>query len=140
MKNEKTVLVCVTAQESSENLVKAGKAIAERYEAGLEVVSVLPMVDSENRINPQIVESLYRSAQNQGGEMAIYFSNDAALTVSAHIARTKPLSLVVGFPGERSNDFIATIRLLVPEVPISMVSADGQIYNMLPQEVTPVKK
>ncbi len=136
MKNERTVLVCVTAQESSEALVKAGKAIAARNKAYLEVVSVLPMMTSDSRVNPQVLEKLYRTAQQQGGEMAIYFSDDPILTVSAHIAKRKPLTIVVGFPGENSNDFISTIRLLLPSVPISMVGKEGEIYNMLPYEAT----
>lgn len=138
MKNNRTVLVCITPQESSENLVKAGKAIAERNKAGLEVVSVLPMIDSDNRVDPQVLEKLYRTAQKQGGEMAVYFSNDPMITVSAHIARKKPLTIVVGFPGEKSNHFISTIHLLVPEIPISMVATDGKIYNMLPHEAAPM--
>ncbi len=136
MKNERTVLVCVTVQESSEALVKAGKAIAARNKASLEVVSVLPMMTSDRRVNPQVLERLYRMAQQQGGEMAIYFSDDPILTISAHIAKRKPLTIVTGFPGENSNDFISTIRLLLPSVPISMVGKEGEIYNMLPYEAT----
>lgn len=136
MKNERTVLVCVTPQESSKTLVKAGKAIADRNKASLEVVSVLPMMTTDSRVNPQTLEKLYRLAQNQGGEMAVYFSDDPILTVSAHIAKRKPLTIVTGFPGEKSNNFICTIHLLLPEVPISMVSADGTIYNVLPYEAT----
>lgn len=141
MKNDRTVLVCVTAQESSERLVKAGKAIAQRNKAKLEVVSVLPMMNNDNRVNPQVLEKLYRLAQSQGGETALYFSDDnPTLTVSAHIAKRKPLTIVVGFPGEKSNDFVHTIHLLLPEIPISMVSTDGKIYNILPCEQTPVMK
>lgn len=140
MKNDRTVLVCITAQESSEKLVEAGKAIADKNKADLEVVSVLPMMNSDSRVNPQVLEKLYRLAQSRGGKMALYFSDDPTLTVSAHIAKRKPLTLVVGFPGERSNDFVHTIHLLLPEVPISMVSGDGKIYNILPCEQTPVVK
>ena len=134
MKNERTVLVCVTAQKSSEILVAAGKAIAEKNKASLEVVSVLPIVSSDCRIQPETIEALYSAARNHGGEMAVYFSDDPILTVSAHIAKRKPLTVVVGFPGEDSNDFINTLHLLLPEIPISMVEKQGTIYNMLPAE------
>lgn len=140
MKNDRTVLVCVTAQESSERLVKAGKAIADRNKAKLEVVSVLPMMNNDNRVNPQVLEKLYRLSQSQGGATALYFSDDPTLTVSAHIAKRKPLTIAVGFPGEKSNDFVHTIHLLFPEIPISMVSSDEKIYNILPCEQTPVMK
>lgn len=134
MNREKTVLVCVTAQQSSENLVKAGKLLSEKWDAKLEVVSVLPIGKSENPIDPEIIEKLYQSANKQGGEMAVYFSDDPTFTVCAHIAKRKPLTLVVGFPGAKSNNFISTIHLLLPELPISMIDADGTAYNILPCE------
>lgn len=134
MKHKKTVLVCVTAQESSKNLVKAGKAIAAKNEAELEVVSVLPIEQGKNKIEPQVVEKLYQTAKNEGGEMALYFSDEPILTLSAHIAKRKPLTIVTGFPGENSNDFINTIHLLLPKLSISMVDKQGMIYNILPYE------
>lgn len=135
MKKEKTVLVCITPQESSKQLVKAGRAIADKHGAKLEVVSVLPFQQNgQYKIESDIVEKLYQTAVSQNGEMAVYFSDDPILTVSAHMARKKPLTLVVGFPGEKSNNFISAIHLFVPDVPISMVDTQGIIYNILPCE------
>ena len=134
MSKEKTVLVCVTPQESSKTLVKAGRTIAEKSKANLEVVSVLPVEKKENPIDPQTLEMIYATAKEQGGEMAIYFSDDPTYTVIAHIAKRKPLTIVVGFPGAKSNNFISMIHLLLPDIPISMVDKDGTVYNILPQE------
>ena len=136
MKKEKTVLVCITPQESSKQLVKSGRAIAEKHGAKLEVVSVLPLCqgDGEYKIEPDTIEKLYQTARSEKGEMAVYFSDDPILTVSAHIAKRKPLTLVVGFPGERSNNFVSAIHLLLPDIPVSMVDARGVIYNILPYE------
>lgn len=134
MPKDKTVLVCVTAQESSKGLVKAGKNIADENKAGLEVVSVLPVEKKDNPIDPQALEMLYRTTREQGGEMAVYFSDDPTLTVIAHIAKRKPLTIVVGFPGARSNNFISMIHLLLPDTPISMVDKDSTVYKILPQE------
>ena len=136
MKKEKTVLVCITPQESSKLLVKAGRALADKYGANLEVVSVLPFIekDGQHKIESDIIEMLYQTAKAEKGEMAVYFSDDPILTVSAHIAKREPETLVVGFPGERSNNFISTIHLLLPDIPISMVDTNGTIYNILPYE------
>ncbi|MDD6146472.1 MAG: hypothetical protein ACI4VI_06115 [Acutalibacteraceae bacterium] len=134
MKNNKTVLVCVTPQESSEVLLKAGKAIADENGAELEIVSVLPFEEGEYRVDPQVLEKLYQTAQKEGGEMALYFSDDPILTVTAHTAKRKPITLVVGFPGENSNNFISTIHLLIPDIPISMIDKDSKVYNILPCE------
>ena len=135
MKKEKTVLVCITPQESSKTLVKTGKVLADKHGAKLEVVSVLPFQQNgQYKIESDIVEKLYQTAISENGEMAVYFSDDPILTVSAHIAKRKPLTIVVGFPGEKSNGFISMIHLLLPDVPISMVGVDGTVYNILPCE------
>ncbi len=135
MKKEKTVLVCITPQESSKILVKTGKVLADKHGAKLEVVSVLPFQQNgQYKIESDIVEKLYQTAISENGEMAVYFSDDPILTVSAHIAKRKPLTIVVGFPGEKSNNFISMIHLFVPDVPISMVGVDGTMYNILPCE------
>ncbi|MBQ7118247.1 MAG: hypothetical protein IJN88_08560 [Clostridia bacterium] len=140
MNNRRTVLVCVTAQQSSETLVKAGKVLSDKWGAELEVVSVLPLSKNENPVNPDILENLYQTAQSEGGEMAVYFSDDPIITVCAHIAKRKPLTLVTGFPGANSNDFIGTIHLLLPELPISMIDRDGTAYNILPCETNTAVK
>ena len=140
MNNRRTVLVCVTAQQSSEALVKAGKVLSDKMGAELEVVSVLPLAKSENPVNPEILEMLYQTAQKEGGEMAVYFSDEPTITVCAHIAKRKPLTIVTGFPGANSNNFIATIHLLLPELPISMIDHDGTAYNILPCETNTAVK
>ena len=136
MKKDRTVLVCVTVQSSSESLIRAGKAMAEKNSAILEIISVIPIDDEERRFDPRDLDRLYTCAKDHGGEMAIYFSDDPIMTVCAHIAKHKPLTLVTGFPGERSNNFISLIHLILPEVPISMVDSKGTVYNMLPSEAT----
>ena len=136
MKNERTVLVCVTVQSSSENLIRAGKAIAEKNSASLEIVTVIPIDSPERKFDPEKLDSLYTCAKSYGGEMAVYFSDDPIMTVCAHTAKREPITLVTGFPGEKSNNFISLIRLILPEVPISMVDAKGTIYNMLPDQAT----
>ncbi len=139
MNNQKTVLVCVTAQSSSENLIHSGKALAEKNSANLEIVSVIPIEEDNRDFDPQVLENLYSSSRTNGGELAVYFSDDPIMTVCAHIAKRKPLTLVVGFPGERSNNFVSLIHLILPDVPISMVDAKGTIYNILPNEAAPIK-
>ena len=73
MKKEKTVLVCITPQESSKQLVKAGRAIAQKHGANLEVVSVLPLMEKDGQYNFQAetVEKLYQTAKKEKGEMAM---------------------------------------------------------------------
>lgn len=134
MNERNNVLVCVTPQESSKNLIEAGKVLAAKNDAELQVITVLPLNGGTQKDCPQMLDTLFQSVQKAKGEMAVYFSDDPDLTIAAHMAKTKPILLVVGFPGENSNNFISLIHLLVPETPISMVDKDKRIYNMLPFE------
>ena len=134
MNERNNVLVCVTPQESSKNLIEAGRVLAAKNDAELQVITVLPLNGGTQRDCPQMLDTLFQSVQKAKGEMAVYFSDDPDLTIAAHMAKTKPILLVVGFPGENSNNFVSLIHLLVPETPISMVDKDKRIYNMLPFE------
>ncbi len=139
MNKQKTVLVCVTAQSSSENLIHSGKLLAEKNSAELEVVSVIPLESDYSDFDPQVLENLHAAARRHGGEIAVYFSDDPIMTVCAHTAKRKPLTIVTGYPGENSNNFISLIHLLLPDIPISMVDASGTVYNILPSEAAPIK-
>ena len=139
MKNQRTILVCVTAQSSSENLIHTGKALADKNSADLEIVSVVPLNNGDRKFDPQALDKLHTCSKEHGGEMAIYFSDDPIMTVCAHIAKRKPLTLVTGFPGEKSNNFISLIHLILPDVPISMVDTTGTVYNIIPNEAHPIK-
>ncbi len=134
MDEKKIVLVCVTPQESSKRLVSAGKILAEKNSAELEVISVLPLKINDPKADVKIVEEIHHFAKDVNGKMALYFSDDPTLTVAAHIGKTKPFLLVTGFPGEDSNGFVSTIRLLIPDLPISMVDGE-KVYNILPFEM-----
>ena len=136
--SKRTVLVCVTPQASSERLVRVGKTLSEKYDCALNIVSVLPEEFGGDPKVPQALEQIYHFASQSGGELAIYFNDDPALTVAAHAAACKPLMLVTGFPGENSNRFVSLIHLLVPTLPISMVDADETVYHMLPTQASPV--
>lgn len=131
-----SVLVCVTPQESSKKLVEAGRKIAENSYAELEVITVLPPDFNTKSNNPVIIDSLHRWAKDNCGKMAVYYSDEPIMTIAAHIGKTKPESIVVGFPGENSNDFISIIRMLFPLLPISMIDGE-KIYNLLPFEAMP---
>lgn len=134
MNEPNSVLVCVTPQESSKNLIEAGRVLAEKNGAELQVITVLPLDGKTQQDFPKMLDSLFQTVLDSKGEMAVYFSDDPALTIAAHMAKTKPMVLVVGFPGEKSNKFVSLIHMLMPETPISMVDTDQRIYNMLPFE------
>ena len=103
MKAQNTVLVCVTPQESSRTLVEAGRVLAEKNQAALEVISVLPISANFSKNEPATLEKLFSFAQNAGGQMAVYFSDDPVLTVAAHISKEPSHAACDGLPGRRQQ-------------------------------------
>lgn len=130
MKN-RCVLVCVTAQQSSKHLVEVGKKLADKYSAILEVVSVLPQ-ETDERVDIKTIEEIHHLTKDYGGEMMLYFNDEPVLTLTAHIGKKKPMTVVTGYPGENSNSFIETLHLLCPDQEVSMVNGE-QIYTVLPK-------
>ncbi len=122
------VLVCVTDQLSCERLIRAGAALAQKYGVPVRVLSVLP----EGLVSPQtskVLQSLYDIASSLGAEMTFYFNNEPALTAAVHASQTGAIHLVSGTPGTNSNLFIETIKGLMPELPLSVVDADGKLFT-----------
>lgn len=136
---KRCVLVCVTAQQSSKALVRAGKKLAEKYETTLETVSVLPPNKEDERIDIDAINEIHDMTEECGGEMMIFFHDEPVYTLIAHIGKKKPLTVVTGYPGEMSNNFIDTLRLILPEQEIAMVNGE-KIYTMLPKRAITKEK
>ncbi len=135
MKNNSCVLVCVTPQKQCEQLIRSGAVIARQYGVPLEVLSVFHERDGASP-DPKVLEELYECARKENAQMSVYF-NDSPVILSAVIAKKKgAVDIVVGFPKERSTHFVSSLRMLLPDVQISMVDVDdgGKIYRMIPQE------
>ena len=128
---KKRIIVCVTAQQSSKKLVEAGKTLAEKYDAVLETVSVLPPNTEDSRIDTAAIDEIHRMTEEFGGEMMIIFNDEPVYALIAHIGKKKPLTVVTGYPGERSNNFIDSLRMILPSQEIAMVNGE-QIYTILP--------
>lgn len=130
MKTEKpaSVLVCVTDQPSCRRLILAGVEIAKTYGASVQVVSIQP----EGLVSPltaNALQNLYDVSSSLGAEMTVYFNNEPALTAAVHAAKTGAIHLVSGTPGADSNLFIETIKKLLPELPLSIVDAEGHMVT-----------
>ena len=122
------VLVCVTDQPSCLRLVDAGMKIAKQYGAPVKVVSILrPGPLNEN--TAEIMQKLYNICSRMGAEITIYFNDEPAITAAVHARKTNAVHIVSGAPGVDSNSFIETIKGLLPDLPVSIISADDDIYT-----------
>lgn len=134
MKKNKCILVCVTPQNSSEQLIKAGAALAREKNLPLKICSVLPSANVSDS-QSEIMENLYQQAKNADAEMTLYFNDSPAITVSLYALKTNAENIVVGFPREHGSPFIQSVHMLTPKIPVTMVDVDGRIYQMNPEIV-----
>lgn len=122
------VLVCVTDQLSCERLINAGVVLAKSQELPVRVLSVLP----EGLVNEHtaaVMQSLYDTASALGAEMTFYFNGSPALTAAVYATKHKAVHIISGSPGSNSNQFIETVKGLLPEIPVTIVDTDGQMFT-----------
>lgn len=138
MKDKSCVLVCVTPQSECERLIKSGALLAKEKGVALEVLSVFHEKDGFCP-NPAVLEELYSCAKEKNAQMSVYFNDSPAIVAAVHAKKKGAVDIVVGFPKERSTQFISAMHTLVPDIPISMVDVDdnGKIYRMIPQAKEP---
>lgn len=122
------VLVCITDQLSCERLIRAGRAIADEKGRSLSVVTVLPQGEVSAH-TASVMQDLYDMVRTLDAEMTFYFHQDAALTVAVHARSIGAAQVITGSPGVDSNRFIETVKELLPEVPLTIVDADGRMFT-----------
>ena len=128
-KSEKsTVLVCVTDQLSCGRLILAGVQIAQEHNAKVQVLSVLPEgIISENTAT--VMQDLFEIAGDADAEMNFYFNDSPALTAAVHARKNGATHIISGVPGVGSNLFIETLKGLLPEVSLTLVNNENEIYT-----------
>lgn len=123
------VLVCVTPQAACTKLIAAGARLAQEANAMLQILCVLP--GCQGRIpDLSALEALQETAKEANAPMQVYYNDEPALTTAAHAAKYGVTHLVVGFPGERSNDFVHMVHNFIPHIPITMVGQEGKLHLM----------
>lgn len=134
MKKPLCAVVCVTQQASCKRLIEAGKKISDEYGMHLEVLNVQPAKDCYSP-DPQAMELLHESCRNVGARMSVYFSDNPAILTASFLKKVNASVVVMGFPKDSASPFIASVRMLLPDLPITMVDADSNMYHMTTGEV-----
>ena len=142
MKRQKkaSVLVCVTGQRDCDRLIKSGKEFARKLGLPLQVLCVQQLMKGFD-VRSEEIEYLYQTSKDAEAEMTIYFHDDPALVTAGFVRQVRAKHIVTGMPDGRANGFVEIVHRLTPDVPISMVSKEGKLYNMVPsyQYIKPVK-
>lgn len=120
------ILVCVTEQESSRRLIRAGYRLAERTDMPLKVICVRPR-HMEKWLASEEVEFLFSEAKQLGAEMIIKFAASAADAVAGYIQEQSVQAVIVGTsPMGEHSPFITGIKDQCPETPVIIVDSRGR--------------
>ena len=137
--NEKNpvVLVCVTNQRDCVRLIEAGIKISEMIEnSKVCVFSVRP----QNTVGQELgeaLEYLRHQAVSNEADMMIVFDNDAVTATADYAQQSGTVQIVTGIAGNGTSGFIDNLRNKLPDTIISMVSKDGIVHNLYPQNYCP---
>lgn len=126
-----SVLVCVTGQHDCDRLIRAGKQIAEERGISMQVLCVQPTSAGYDASGDEL-EYLRQTARDASAEMSVFFDDEAVLIAVSFIKKTGATHIVTGMAEAPINGFVEVIHKLVPNIPISMVSREGTIYNICP--------
>ena len=129
MKKSPCAVVCVTQQAACKRLIDAGKKISDEHGLTLEVLNVQPMKDCYAP-DPKAMEFLHEACRGAGAQMSVYFSDNPAILTASFLKKHNAAVVITGFPKDSTSPFIASIRMLLPDLPITMVDEEENMYHM----------
>ncbi len=127
-------VVCVTQQASCKRLIDAGKKISDEHGLRLEVLNVQPVKDCYAP-DPGAMELLHEACRGAGARMSVYFSDNPAILTASFLKKMNASVVIMGFPKDITSPFIASVRMLLPDLPITMVDEDANMYHMTTGEI-----
>lgn len=134
------IIVCVTAQLECQRLIKIGQQLASQTGDPVQVLSVQP-VNQEAEQRAQALGSLYEIAKAAGAEIAIYYNDSPAIVTATHATRCHAKELITGFPEQgTSNHFVDMVRMLAPDIRITMVDKNNRLHVMEPSAIGCAKR
>lgn len=121
----KTV-VCVTDQKNCDRIIRTGKTLANISGTELAVISV---VSPGRQTDPDSLEYLFSVSKENGGQMALLYSDDVAKAIIRYIKENKVAYLLTGMPCE--GDSVTTkIWSKFTHVSFFVVGHDGELNEV----------
>ncbi|MCR4615238.1 MAG: hypothetical protein K5756_03735 [Clostridiales bacterium] len=133
MSANRCILACVTPQLSCSKLIEVGKVLAKQHNANLEILCVFPQ---KACLNPDLEAlcELQKVATDANAQMTIFFNDSPVFVISGYAVKKNTLTMLTGFPKEKSSRFVESFHSILPDIPISMVDDDGKVYRIVPAE------
>lgn len=127
------VMVCVTEQTRCENLIRAGRKLADELQTELEVLNIQPTRNAFKARSGEL-QYLFDVVKANGAGMTVYYNDDAALIAAGHIRKCNAVSVVTGLPAQNGSRFVEMVRTLVPDVQINLTEDNGRVHPLYPVE------
>ena len=124
-----SVVACVTGQYDCDRIIEAAEQLAEELDCELHVMSVLMPTENYTLISDQL-EYLNRVSKNAGADMTVIFSSDAPGAAVKFIRENHTMHIVAGIHDGGRESFLVRFNEQAPDVSITMVDKDRNIYTM----------
>ena len=128
-KNQPSVVACVTSQYECDRIIETAEQLAAEYDCELHVLSVLMPTENYGLISDQL-EYLNRVSKKAGADMTIIFSSDAPGAAVKFTKENNAVRIVTGLHDGGHESFLVKYNRLAPEMAITMVDRDRNVYTM----------
>ena len=127
----KTVLVWITNPSACDNIVKAGKRIADELCAELMIVSIEKTIRDDWDATVSDLEALNNASRSVNAELTVIYSDNTLESAVKTVSEVQPTAMVTGLPGDRNkNLFLEQLRSFDQEIPIYTVDARGNALKL----------
>ena len=129
LRNQPSVVACVTSQYECDRIIEAAEQIAAENDCELHVLSVLMPTENYALISDKL-EYLNRVSKNAGADMTVIFSSDAPKAAVKFARETNAEEIVAGIHDGGRDSFLVQFNQLDPTISITMVDKNRSVYTM----------
>jgi len=127
----KTVLVWITNPSACDNIVKAGKRIADELCAELMIVSIQKTIRDDWDTTVSDLEALNNASRSVNAELTVIYSDNTLESAVKTVSDVQPAVMVAGVPGDRNkNLFLEQLRNFDKDIPIYTVDTRGNALKV----------
>ena len=129
LRNQPSVVACVTSQYECDRIIEAAEQIAAENDCELHVLSVLMPTENYALISDKL-EYLNRVSKSAGADMTVIFSSEAPKAAVKFAKETNAVEIVAGMHDGGRESFLVQFNQLDPTISITMVDKNREVYTM----------
>ncbi len=118
-------LVLVTDQFACERLIVAGRKLVKENSTTLEILSIASPNQPQN---PEAIEHLYKISRENGGNMAVHYSDKPLKSITSALENHAITHVVTGLP-QQENSVLRTLWEKFHKTKFYTVDNDGNMQS-----------